>query len=340
MDHVDDLRRIEDLWFDDGDLVLQAGNAQYRVYRVVLGMHSLVFRDMLAFPQPAASDSERVEGQPLVHLPDLEREVTPFLKALFDPEYFRAFPAASEFSKIYASVHMGNKYGVDFLCHRGLVHLSSRFRTTLSQWDSEVECDDKEGILQDLLPSEIISWPAPVDKLYLIASIQLAREVDALWILPAAFYHLACNYDNLRSSIFHDGVFNEIPVSLSAADQWQWCAGLEEQISATTLVLRFLGYPLAIQGCSSPDACLLERFKVVDYGINVLNEHSRGPLTAWDADDWKHLNRLCPTCLSALTTSHQAARQKFWNELPGIYGLPPWPELNRMKTAAIGAVLV
>src|SRR6266852_4823619 len=75
--------RVEKLWLEDGNLILVAGNALYKVYRGVLSRHSSVFRDMLAYPQPA--DSELIDGYPVVRLPDAEVEVTPFLEALFDP---------------------------------------------------------------------------------------------------------------------------------------------------------------------------------------------------------------------------------------------------------------
>ncbi|KAJ7701844.1 hypothetical protein B0H17DRAFT_862003, partial [Mycena rosella] len=76
-------QRVHDLWFEDGDLVLQAGNGQFRVYRGVLAARSSVFNDMLSesFPQPL--DSELVEGFPLVRLPDPESHVTRFLRAIF-----------------------------------------------------------------------------------------------------------------------------------------------------------------------------------------------------------------------------------------------------------------
>jgi hypothetical protein len=76
------VQRVEELWFEDGNLVIQAGNTLFRVYRGVLAARSPVFYDMLSFPQP--SDSELVEGCPLVRLHDSASEVTVFLKAIFD----------------------------------------------------------------------------------------------------------------------------------------------------------------------------------------------------------------------------------------------------------------
>jgi hypothetical protein len=75
-------QRHQELWFDDGNIVIQAGNTQFRVYRGVLAARSTVFQDMLSFPQPP--DSELVEGCPLVQLHDSTAEVTVFLKAIFD----------------------------------------------------------------------------------------------------------------------------------------------------------------------------------------------------------------------------------------------------------------
>lgn len=75
--------RIEALWFEDGNIVLRAGNALYRVYRGTLATHSPVFKDILSFPQPPDSKPEVIDGCPVTNLPDPEVEVTPFLKALF-----------------------------------------------------------------------------------------------------------------------------------------------------------------------------------------------------------------------------------------------------------------
>lgn len=76
--------RVQELWFDDGNLVIQAGNSQYRVFRGILAARSPVFQDMLSFPQPP--DSELVEGCPVVFLPDSSMEVGAFLRAIFEPE--------------------------------------------------------------------------------------------------------------------------------------------------------------------------------------------------------------------------------------------------------------
>jgi hypothetical protein len=74
------LKRVDDLWFDDGSIVLQAESTQFRVHRSVLSTHSEIFRDMLAASQPV----EEVEGCPVVRLPDSAEDWTHVLRALYD----------------------------------------------------------------------------------------------------------------------------------------------------------------------------------------------------------------------------------------------------------------
>lgn len=41
-----------DLWFDGGDIIIQAGLKQFRVYKGILAHWSPVFHDMFSVPQP------------------------------------------------------------------------------------------------------------------------------------------------------------------------------------------------------------------------------------------------------------------------------------------------
>ncbi|KAF8209359.1 hypothetical protein K438DRAFT_2062479 [Mycena galopus ATCC 62051] len=121
----------QEVWFVDGNLIVQAGNIQYRVYRGFLATYSKVFEDMLSLPQPP--DAQLAEGCPFVKLPDPEFEVTPFLRAIFQPDFFIPFPARTEFDTIVGYLHLSHKYGVDHLLRRALVHFSSRYPSELSR---------------------------------------------------------------------------------------------------------------------------------------------------------------------------------------------------------------
>jgi hypothetical protein len=72
-----------EIWHNDGSVVLQPGNTQFRVHWSVLALHSSFFRDMQGLPQPP--DQPSVEGCPVVELPDDTEDVEYLLKVLYSP---------------------------------------------------------------------------------------------------------------------------------------------------------------------------------------------------------------------------------------------------------------
>ncbi|KAJ7684264.1 hypothetical protein DFH06DRAFT_2756 [Mycena polygramma] len=286
---------------------------------------------MISLPQPP--DSEVVEGCPFVRLFDSEGEVTPFLRAIFDSTFFMPHPAPTNYDTLVGVLRLSNKYGVDHLRRRALIHLSSAFPTTLAKWDAggyEIPFDSSRPV------SGIESWEAPDGWTYLMSTAQLAREIDAPWILPGVFYDLAVGYTELGRDIFHGGIYKGVSVALTAEDQQSFALGLSTQMATTNAdILRFLFDPLDIEGCSTSRKCLTKRMRAMQRNRHNLFDPS-GPLTIWDEDEWDFLNGLCSACLPILKKTHEDARQKFWDQLPEIYGLPDWEELERLKSAAIG----
>lgn len=76
-----ELRR--DVWFDDGNLILQTDDALFRVYSGLLAARSSVFKDMLAFPAPPEGNLSH-DGCPVVRIYDSTEDVRYFLNAIFD----------------------------------------------------------------------------------------------------------------------------------------------------------------------------------------------------------------------------------------------------------------
>lgn len=77
-----DLRR-DDIWFEDGNLILQTDDALFRVYSGLLAARSSVFKDMLAFPPPPEGNLNH-DGCPVVRIYDSTSDVRAFLNAIFD----------------------------------------------------------------------------------------------------------------------------------------------------------------------------------------------------------------------------------------------------------------
>ena len=96
-----------DVWYEDGNVVLQAENTQFKVFRGVLAEASTVFKDMFSFPQPSSSGQELVEGCPVVFLTDSAEEVRYMLRALCQRECVLAQSQGSRHSHfdVVADMH-------------------------------------------------------------------------------------------------------------------------------------------------------------------------------------------------------------------------------------------
>lgn len=75
-----------DIWYEDGNVILQAEGTQFKVHKSILAQSSSVFKDMFSFPQPPSVGTELVEGCPIVHLSDSAKDVNYVLQALFQRE--------------------------------------------------------------------------------------------------------------------------------------------------------------------------------------------------------------------------------------------------------------
>ncbi len=71
-----------DFWFPDGNVVIVAGSAAFKVHRGQLERHSEVFSYLFSIPQPMEQD--RIDGCSSVELQDCPSDVFYFLSALYD----------------------------------------------------------------------------------------------------------------------------------------------------------------------------------------------------------------------------------------------------------------
>ncbi|KAJ7500466.1 hypothetical protein B0H11DRAFT_782991 [Mycena galericulata] len=328
MNEGDNPARVEELWFPAGSLVFQAENALFRVSSGILAARSPVFKDMLAFPQPP--DAEAIDGCPVVRLHDSAADVTCFLKAIFDFSFFEPYPAVTDLSTVVSAVRLSNKYSVDYLRRRALVHLSSRFDTTLSEHDS----DERNSLrLSDRNSGQ---WKLSA----IVLAIQTSREVDALWIIPSAFYILATADDEQIQTVMNCFVYEEHAAKLSPGDQILFIQASLQICRSVHHITRFLHPPSTIPACSGGNECPKARLEAISAFQRRLERNpwcSADPLGV--CESFGVMKRLkttcCSTCYESLTEAHAAARQALWDELPEMCGLPPWEELEKMKEQAL-----
>ncbi|KAJ7085117.1 hypothetical protein B0H15DRAFT_783343 [Mycena belliarum] len=309
-----DLTRADGLWFDDCGLIIQAENTIFCVSRDFLASRSPVFNDMLALPTP--KDAETMLGRPFVQLPDSAEDVTAFLKALLDHEFFQAYPAPTTFDVVASVLRMSHKYEVDTLRKRALVHLSSPHPTTLREWDK-------------LRPaaSEWLESPAAY-----LDIVPLARQTSAYWLLPTAFYRIC------RHSYEKDIITGH---ELTPAEKVTCVVGIRcLETSCATDVLDFLSNPLDIPGCRSDEGECKDSRAILRRSTEVWRRYAPGkdaprlPLEVWTASDWENLT-VCEPCLRTMKAAHETAKKELWNQLPALFELPDWATLEQMKAEAL-----
>ncbi|KAJ7689803.1 hypothetical protein B0H17DRAFT_912302, partial [Mycena rosella] len=314
--------RVEELWFSDGSLVVRAEQSLFRISGGILVARSSVFKDMLAFPQPP--DAENIDGCPVVRLPDQAADVTLFFRAIFDSSFFEPFPTKTNLDIIISILHLSNKYAVDYLQRRALVHLSSRYPTTMSEYNQWA--------------TSTSLFPRVDDIAHHVAAIQISREVGALWILPAAFYQIAARDEEDVQTGLDCVSYNAHSVEFSGSDKLVFLKSSLQIARCANQITSFLHSPIHIPGCEgeqSTNARLRAAGKIHEY-ITGFGADADPLFLCKGAGVWTLLhNGCCQACFNFFVDTHEAARETLWNTLPKFCGLPPWEELEKMKAEAL-----
>ena len=82
---VEPPEKSENLWFEDGSIVLQAENTQFKVHRSILAKNSPIFADLFKIPHPASEPT--IDGCPVVHLQDSAEDIKHVLLILYGDRY-------------------------------------------------------------------------------------------------------------------------------------------------------------------------------------------------------------------------------------------------------------
>jgi len=87
------LIRSQDVWYDDGNVVIQTENIVFKVFRGILASNSAVFADMFSVPQPTHDAGPDVyDSCPLIQIYDTPEDARHFLKAIHDAGLARFVP--------------------------------------------------------------------------------------------------------------------------------------------------------------------------------------------------------------------------------------------------------
>ncbi|OBZ74901.1 hypothetical protein A0H81_05169 [Grifola frondosa] len=103
-----EVNRDEVIWFDDGNIILIAGDTSFRVYKGLLAQRSEIFSDLFTVPQPL--DAEEIDGCPVVRLSDSPQDLKYFLQIIFNHSTFFQLGKRIDFAAVSAIIRLGHKY--------------------------------------------------------------------------------------------------------------------------------------------------------------------------------------------------------------------------------------
>ncbi|TEB27368.1 hypothetical protein FA13DRAFT_1736503 [Coprinellus micaceus] len=302
-------RPSKKVWFEDGNIILQAGNLQFKVHRGVLAKQSPVFADLFQIPHPPGEPT--VEGCPVVELHDEAEDLEHALLALYGDASHVGTKDKPNLSALAAMIRLGRKYEISYLRDEGLARLKREFPTTLEEYDR--------------LPEEYLSFTYPETQCGLdpiVDIIKLAHECNIQSILPALYlqatswkldellyrpdcssipFRALCNIISGRDELLNARKDLERCVLFGQGIQAQWLRGAPEPL-------------LALQTWTD---CLESVEKMLKHvSIDIVR---KGALD--------HM-RLCRACLLKAQEAHNRVRKDVWDELPGYFKLPGWGELK------------
>ncbi|KAI4520192.1 hypothetical protein K525DRAFT_248791 [Schizophyllum commune Loenen D] len=308
------LKRVQELWFDDGNIVLQAEDTQFRVHRSILAIHSNVFRGMLSLPQ-VGCDEEKIDGCPVVFLPgDAAQDMTYLFMAIYYSDFFESPPAPTTFAIAAGILRAATKYDILMLRNRAVRHFDTVYPTELppSPVDTVVGIPPTFGTFQ---PSRQEDAEA----------LHLARTLDLPWIRPYAMYRVST-----RGLIADQETTQQADEfqCVSVADRFK-CLQAQTKLLYATLndVLSFLRTSHTSHSCQSADRCKQSR---IEWMEEALQWDWIDPFLIEFEPRWE--KGLCEECVCVAKADFEDGRAIVWSKLPEMFSVAKsWDHLETLK---------
>ncbi|GJE92821.1 BTB domain-containing protein [Phanerochaete sordida] len=312
------LVRSEEVWFDDGNIVLQAEGTLFKVYRGILSRESPFFRDMFSLPQTVDTVSDCYDGCPIIAVHDSPNEMKKFLSATHN--YETHFNGHFDCVDYVIILRLATKYQAETLRRRIIEILQY------------VYPDSLDGFDKSRLAGAHFPATHPLHKLSLgdlsthVAVINAANDRGASVLLPSAMVRVLVKgidfvVNDARAAPLErtsrDAVLGALPALSALARQHTFevlfrdACGLSDQ-------------------CMQIDYCDRTRRQLVRTLENPALAHVISPFHIIGfGSKSKHVQNLCPDCRAALKKCYEAGRRQAWEKLPAVFGLPEWDELRR-----------
>ncbi|KDR67627.1 hypothetical protein GALMADRAFT_79593 [Galerina marginata CBS 339.88] len=309
----EEITRASRFWFDDGNVVLQAENRQYRVHRSMLSRHSNIFRDMFNMPQPCEPAEPSVEGCPLILLTDEAEDLEQVLSIFYDNIRTNDMRELLPYHQLASILRFGKKYEIDYLRDEGLKRLRLEFPTTLELWDNSYnQC-------LHIMGSPTIYYDV----------INLAHELSIQSSLPTMYVGLISTSNaKVLLSGRPLGRLSEEKVYLNQEALHSCLIGRDKILTAVQKILKDWVSRTDIipaNGCRSVDRCRSHRLVTI-LGLSIFN--LLPTLDILNPNPPIEPRKICLVCVDSVKQAHSHVRKEIWESLPSYFDLPKWEDLK------------
>ncbi|PIL26575.1 hypothetical protein GSI_12333 [Ganoderma sinense ZZ0214-1] len=319
------LQRDKTFWYDDGTIVVVAGNIEFRIYRGLLARYSPVFFDMLSFPQPPAAALSTNQSSdpdcPVVQLTDSPEDLRHVLCVFMAGESLKPLGGSSpSFHALSSWIRIGHKYQIDKLVDDGLAYLRHFYPRTL--YDRK---HSPRGVSRLVVPKD---RPATISGKHAIGVVNLARLTERHDLLPLALLECCKLGADITQGLAREDGTREY---LSPEDLGR-CFAAKSQLVALNIeaCLRIFAsarvdYP---SGGNEGDTCLHpemcegnlkeHRRAFIDYHIRSVSVDC---LLAEDREKFCPLQYLCQNCAYYVDDLIEQEQRNLWRALPCLFNI-------------------
>ena len=235
-----------------------------------------------------------------------------FVKLLTTSRFFEPPPIKTDFDTVAGILRLSTKYEIPYLRQRALLHLDTVICNTLQDHEAR---ENKRTIPR----TEFLA--------FLIAD--LVHEMDLPWLLPTVLYFCTPFLEHIITGYIYKGERR----SMNSSQQVACIKALKPLIRWHRKdILSFL-YWTDVDGCKSSAQCNEGRLKLLKrYSPSTLPNHFRS-----FSDEFEQVARkaFCTMCFFKSRNAHRAAREALWEDLPGLFDLPPWEALRTLRKEAL-----
>ncbi|KAF9524118.1 hypothetical protein CPB83DRAFT_820574 [Crepidotus variabilis] len=297
-------------WYQDGNIILQAGQKRFKVHMGVLSRQSAVFRDMFAMP-PSREENEGNEDDNchVVVLQDSPQDLEILLTLLYDTLsiYKRQHQSKLPLPTVAAMLRMGRKYSFKHLRTQGLSYLKEQYPDALFSFD--LWCPSYGQSTEGL--AEVIA---------------MGHENSLLDVLLPAYWKLLIYCDAKGIVKFFDEMDPSLKACLRFPEPITSLLGRERIRSlAFETTLSFLSEKkIPVKSCTGAKRKQCQQtvddiqLECLQSDSTVTLKYALQPYYGYKRDFDK---KFCDLCYGVLKETHSTGRSQLWSQFTEAFGI-------------------